>query len=127
MDHKGLVREVAERTGLAREESADIIWAVLEGLADQLSHGEARRLASEFPDMSALLQARRRRRKEAHTVRLHHFLLGDVARRTGLTYEDARAGAGAVLAALRETLSVEEYRHLTAQLPGEYAGLVEAA
>jgi len=126
MDHKGLVREVAERTGLAREESADITWAVLEGLADQLSHGEARRLAIELPHMSALLQARRRRRKEAHPVRLHHFV-GDVARRTGLTYEDARAGAGAVLAALRETLSVEEYRHLTAQLPGEYAGLVEAA
>src|SRR5215470_12301836 len=64
MDHKGLAREVAERTGLSREESADITWAVLEGLADQLSEGEARRLAAELPDLAEQLHARRRRRKE---------------------------------------------------------------
>lgn len=126
MDHKGLAREVAERTGLSREESADITWAVLEGLADQLSEGEARRLATGLPDLAEQLQARRRRRKEAHPVRLHDFL-GQVARRTGLSSEDARSGAGAVLTALHGTLSADEYRHLTGQLPAEYAGLVEAA
>ncbi len=126
MDHRGLAREVAERTGLSREESADITWAALEGLADQLSEGEARRLATELPDLAEQLRARRRRRKEAHPVRLHDFL-GQLASRTGLTSEDARSGAGAVLAALHETLSEEEYRHLTGQLPAEYAGLVEAA
>jgi uncharacterized protein (DUF2267 family) len=126
MDHKGLARDVAERTRLSREESADITWAVLEGLADQLSEGEARRLAAEIPDLAGKLQARRRRRKEARPVRLHDFL-GQVARRTGLTEDDARAGAGAVLAALRETLTQEEYSHLTGQLPAEYTGLVEAA
>lgn len=126
MDHKGLAREVAERTGLSREESADVTWAVLEGLADQLSEGEAKRLAAELPDLAEQLTARRRRRTEAHPVRLHDFL-GQVARRTGLTEEDARAGAAGVLAALRETLNEEEYRHLTGQLPAEYTGLVEAA
>jgi len=126
MDHKGLAREVAERTGLSREESADVTWAVLEGLAGQLSEGEAKRLAAELPDLAEQLKARRRRRKEAHPVRLHDFL-GQVARRTGLTQEDARAGAAGVLAALRETLNEEEYRHLTGQLPAEYTGLVEAA
>jgi len=49
MDQKGLIRAVAERTGLSREESADISRAVLEGLADQLSDGEARRLAADLP------------------------------------------------------------------------------
>lgn len=126
MDNRGLAREVAERTGLSREESADITWAVLEGLASQLSAGEAKRLAAELPGLAEQLQARRRRRKEAHPVRLHDFL-GQVARRTGLTSADARSGAAAVLAALRETLSGEEYRHLTGQLPAEYTGLVEAA
>jgi uncharacterized protein (DUF2267 family) len=60
MDQKGLIRAVAERTGLSREESADISRAVLEGLADQLSGGEARRLAADLPDLAEQLQARRR-------------------------------------------------------------------
>jgi uncharacterized protein (DUF2267 family) len=126
MDHKGLAREVAERTGLSREESADVTWAVLEGLAQQLSEGEAKRLAAELPDLAEQLKPRRRRRKEAHPVRLHDFL-GQVARRTGLTEEEARAGAAGVLAALRDTLNEEEYRHLTGQLRAEYTGLVKAA
>jgi uncharacterized protein (DUF2267 family) len=125
MDHKGLIGAVAERTRLSREESADITWAVLEGLADQLSEGEARRLAADLPDLAKQLQARRRRKKEAHPVRLHDFIT-QVSERTGLTDEEARAGAGAVLAVLREALSEEEYRHLTGQLPAEYTRLVQA-
>jgi uncharacterized protein (DUF2267 family) len=125
MDHKGLIGAVAERTRLSREESADITWAVLEGLADQLSEGEARRLAADLPDLAKQLQARRRRKKEAHPVRLRDFVT-QVSERTGLTDEEARAGAGAVLAVLRDALSEEEYRHLTGQLPAEYTRLVQA-
>lgn len=126
MDQKGLVRAVAERTRLSREESADITRATLEGLADQLSEGEARRLATDLPGLAERLQAPRRRRKGAHPVRVHDFIR-QVSERTGLTNEDARAGAGAVLAALREALSEEEYHHLIGQLPAEYTGLMEAA
>jgi uncharacterized protein (DUF2267 family) len=126
MDHKGLIRAVAERTRLSREESADLTRAVLERLADQLSEGEARRLAADLPGLAEQLQARRRRRKEAHPVRLHDFI-GQVSKRTGLTDEEVRAGAGAVLAVLREALGEQEYRHLIGQLPAEYTGLVEAA
>jgi uncharacterized protein (DUF2267 family) len=126
MDHKALIGAVAERTRLSREESADITRAVLEGLADQLSGGEARRLAEDLPGLARQLQARRRRKKEAHPVRLHDFIR-QVSERTGLTDEEARAGAGAVLAVLGEALSEEEYRHLTGQLPAEYKWLVQAA
>jgi uncharacterized protein (DUF2267 family) len=126
MDHKGLIAAVAERTRLSREESADITRAVLEGLADQLSEGEARRLAADLPDLSEQLRARRRRKKEAHPFSLHDFIR-QVSERTGLTDEEARAGARAVLAELRKALSEEEYRHLTGQLPAEYARLVRAA
>ena len=126
MDQKKLVRAVAERTGLSREESADITWAVLEGLTDQLSEGEARRLATDLPFPAEQLQAPRRRRKGAHPVRVHDFIR-QVSQRTGLTNEEARAGAGAVLATLRETLGEEEYRHLIGQLPASYTALVEAA
>jgi uncharacterized protein (DUF2267 family) len=127
MDQKGLVRAVAERTSLSRQESADITRAVLEGLADQLSEGEARRLATDLPDpLAEQLQAPRRRRKGAHPVGVDDFIR-QVSERTGLTDEDARAGTGAVLAALREALSEEDYRHLIGQLPAGYTGLVEAA
>jgi uncharacterized protein (DUF2267 family) len=52
VDEKRLVRAVAERTWLSTEESADITRAVVQGLAGQLSEGEARRLAGDLPSRS---------------------------------------------------------------------------
>lgn len=64
LDQKELVRAVTDRTGLSHEESADTTRAVLEGLAGQLSEGEARRLATDLPDpLAEQLRAPRRRRK----------------------------------------------------------------
>ena len=127
MDQKGIVRAVAARTSLSREESADITRAVLAGLADQLSEGEARRLATDLPGpLAEPLQVARRRRKGAHPVRVGDFIR-QVSARTGLTEDDARAGIAAVFAVLREALSEEDYNHLIGQLPAGYTGLVEAA
>jgi uncharacterized protein (DUF2267 family) len=127
MDQKELVHAVAERTKLSREESADITRAVLEGLADQLSEGEARRLAADLPDMlSRLLPAPRRRRKGAHPVTVSDFVRR-ISVRTGLTDDDARVGTAAVLAAMRDRLSEEDYRHVVGQLPAGYSELVAAA
>ena len=122
MGQKGIFRAVADRTGFSREEAADITRAVLEGLGDQLSDGEARRLAADLPDLAEQVTVRRRRRKEAHPVRLVEFIR-QLSQRTGITEDDARAGAAAVLAVLREALGADGYRHLTGQLPDEYAGL----
>jgi uncharacterized protein (DUF2267 family) len=72
------------------------------------------------------LQAPRRKKKEARPVRVHDFIR-QVSKHTGLTSDDARAGTAAVLAALRDSLSEEDYRHVIGQLPAEYTGLVEAA
>ena len=94
---------------------------MLERLADQLSEGEARRLALDLPDVVAPQQVPRRRRKGAHPVRVTDFVR-QVSERTGLTDEEARAGAGAVLAVLREALGEEEYRHLIGQLPRSTPG-----
>ena len=127
MDEKGLTRAVAERTRLSREESADITRAVLEGLAGQLSEGEARRLATDIPGaLAEQLPAPRRRRKGAHPVGVDDFIR-QVSEHTGLTYEEAHAGTGAVVAALREALGEKEYHHLIGQLPAEYTRLAEAA
>lgn len=126
MDQKGIFRAVADRTGFSREESADITRAVLEGLGDQLSDGEARRLAADLPDLAGQVTVRRRRRKEAHPVPLAEFIR-KLSQRTGMNQDDARAGAAAVLAVLRETLGEDGYRHLTGQLPTAYAELVQPA
>jgi uncharacterized protein (DUF2267 family) len=125
MDQRGFARSVAERTGLSREESADVTWAVLEGLADQLSEGEARRLATAFPEVGEDLQARRRPKKEAKPIRLQDFFR-QIGERTGLNDNDVRAGSGAVLAELRQAAGEEEYGHLVGQLPAEYADLAGA-
>ena len=50
-----------------------------------------------------------------------------MAERTGLTEDEARAGTGAVLATLRETISDDDYRHLIGQLPAGYSALAEPA
>ncbi|HUZ53987.1 MAG TPA: DUF2267 domain-containing protein [Streptosporangiaceae bacterium] len=127
MDQKGLVRAVAERTTLSREESADITRAVLEGLAGQLSEGEARRLAADLPDpLAEHMRAPRRRRKGAHPVAVSDFIR-QVSERTGLTDEDTHAGTGAVLTTLRDSLSEDDYRHLIGQLPAGYTALAETA
>jgi uncharacterized protein (DUF2267 family) len=126
MGQKGIFRAVADRTGFSREEAADITRAALEGLGDQLSDGEARRLAEDLPGLAEQVTVRRRRRKEAHPVRLVDFIR-QLGQRTGMSEDDARAGAAAVLAVLRDELSADGYRHLTGQLPDEYAGLVESA
>jgi uncharacterized protein (DUF2267 family) len=126
MDVTELARDVAERTGLSREESADIVRAVLEGVSDQLSDGEARHLAVEVSEpLAAELAARPRHRTEAHPVSVDDFVR-QVSARTGQPDREARAGVGAVLATMRQTLSDEDYGHLMGQLPSAYAELAQA-
>lgn len=126
MDLSELARAVAERTGLSREESADISRAVLEGLADQISSGEAKHLASDLPEpLAAEVAARRRHRSEAHPVAVLDFVR-QVSARTGQPEHEARAGTGALLATLREEMTEADYAHLTGQLPAGYTSLAAA-
>jgi uncharacterized protein (DUF2267 family) len=126
MDLTETARAVAERTGLSREESADITRSVLDGLAGQVSAGEARHLATDLPEpLAAEVTAQRRRRTEAHPVSIDDFVR-QVGTRTGQPERDARAGTAAVLATLRDRLTSEDYRHLMAQLPAGYSGLAAA-
>jgi len=126
MDLRDLARGVAERTGLSREESADISRAVLEGLAAQLSEGEAKHLASDLPDPPAgEMDTARRRRQGAHPVPVLDFIR-QVGSRTGLPESEARAGTSAVLAELSGSLSAQDYGHLMGQLPAAYGELASA-
>jgi uncharacterized protein (DUF2267 family) len=126
MELRELARGVAERTGLSREESADISRAVLEGLAAQLSEGEAKHLAVDMPDqLAGEMDAERRRRQGAHPVPVLEFIR-QIGARTGLPESEARTGTGAVLAALSGSLGSEEYSHMMGQLPAAYRELAAA-
>ena len=127
MGQNEFARAVAERSGLSREEAADLTRAVLEAFAGQLSNGEARRLAMEFPDSVAEpwpLSARHR--TGAHPVPVEEFVR-KVSGRTGLTAEETRSGTGAVLVTFREQLGEDAYRHLVGQLPAAYVELAGSA
>jgi uncharacterized protein (DUF2267 family) len=127
MGRSELARAVAERSGLSREESADLTRAVLEALAGQLSKGEARRLAMEFPDfVGEPWPLSAKHRSGAHPVPVAEFVR-QVSGRTGLTAEETRTGTGAVLDVLREWLGQDGYRHLIGQLPATYLELAESA
>jgi uncharacterized protein (DUF2267 family) len=122
MELRELARGVADRTGLSREESADISRAVLEGLAAQLSEGEARHLAVDMP---AAVDTERRRRQGAHPIPVLDFIR-QVGSRTGLPESEARAGTGAVLAELSGSLTAADYGHVMGQLPAAYQELAAA-
>jgi len=127
MGRSELARAVAERSGLSREESADLARAVLEAFAGQVSNGEARRLAMEFPDyVGQPWPLSAKHRKGAHPVPLDEFVR-QVSGRTGLTPRETRTGTGAVLGTLRERLGEDGYRHLVGQLPSAYVELAEPA
>jgi uncharacterized protein (DUF2267 family) len=61
MDQKELACAVAERSGLSREESADLSRAVLEAIAGQLRTARPGRLATELPGAGDQWQPRRHR------------------------------------------------------------------
>jgi uncharacterized protein (DUF2267 family) len=127
MELRELARAVAERTGLSREESADITRAVVEGLAAQLSEGEAKHLAVDMPEqLAGEFDSSRRRRQGAHPVPALDFIR-QVSTHTGLPENEARSGTGAVLAVLSESLSEQDYGHLMGQLPAAYGELVATA
>ncbi|MFC9960941.1 DUF2267 domain-containing protein [Streptomyces nigra] len=125
MDEREFVRTVAERTGLGREEAADLTRATLETLAHRLSPGEARDLIIELPE--GLADAVRR----GTTDRIERFGHTDsvqrVAQRTMLKEEEADQGVRTVLAVLREAISEKEFTDLMSQLGTDFSQAVESA
>ncbi|MFE0403177.1 DUF2267 domain-containing protein [Streptomyces nigra] len=125
MDEREFVRTVAERTGLGREEAADLTRATLETLAHRLSPGEARDLVTELPE--GLADAVRR----GTTDRIERFGHTDsvqrVAQRTMLKEEEADRGVRTVLAVLREAISEKEFTDLMSQLGTDFSQAVESS
>ncbi|WP_458248417.1 DUF2267 domain-containing protein [Streptomyces sp. MAI_2237] len=125
MDEQAFIRTVAERTGLSRQEAADLTRATLETLAHRLSSGEARHLITELPQ--GLAEAVR----QGATDRIERFGHADtvrrVAERTMLKEEEADRGVRYVLAVLREAVSEKEFNDLMSQLGTDFSQAVESA
>ncbi|MFB6440765.1 DUF2267 domain-containing protein [Streptomyces sp. NPDC056411] len=122
MDDKAFFRAVAERSGLSRQEAADLTRATLETLALRLSDGEVRDLTPELP---ASLRDSLQWGKGEMKIFGPDASIRRVCQRTGLTAPEATRGVRAVLSTLQEAVSAKEFAHAMSQLGKEYAQLLE--
>jgi uncharacterized protein (DUF2267 family) len=117
-------QKVAERSQLSKEEATDLTRAVLETLALRLSPGEAHDLAAQLADPLA-------EPVEAKATGPERFRLPELIRRvsarTGLNEAETTAGVRAVLITLREAIDANEFDDVMAQLPNDFAQLLEQA
>jgi uncharacterized protein (DUF2267 family) len=125
VEYKQFVQAVQDRTGLSRQESADLTRATLECLAERLSGGEAIQLAMQLPDgLREYLTGTKK--TQAERFGLDEFIR-KVSEHTGLTTEETTRGVGAVLATLREAVTASEFEDVMSQLPGDFGELVRTA
>ncbi|TQS15683.1 DUF2267 domain-containing protein [Microbispora hainanensis] len=116
VEHREFFGRVAERSGLSREEAADLTRATLELLGDQLSATEAQHLALELPEPL---------RESIHIgdpIQRFGFreFVARISKRTGLTEEETRGGIRAVLLTLRDAVPDETFDQAISQLPAEF-------
>ncbi|MCW2697289.1 MAG: hypothetical protein JWR62_2374 [Modestobacter sp.] len=124
MDEKTFLTAVAERAGLSKGEAADLTRATLAEIAGQISGGELQRLAAVLPDW--LGPHVPRHDGQAHPKPVSEAVSG-LSRRTGLTEEETRRGARAVLAVLSEAMGARQLEHALSMLPLEYRRMSRSA
>jgi uncharacterized protein (DUF2267 family) len=124
MDFKEFTHTVAERSGLSREEAADLTRASLGQLAERLSGGEARALAVFLPEPMA--ECLRGKGMAAEKFGLDEFVKR-VSGHTGLTVRETTGGVRAVFRTLGDAAPSEEFSQAMAQLPAEFRTMLEPA
>jgi uncharacterized protein (DUF2267 family) len=122
VDEREFFRSVAERTGLSREEAADLTRAALQALAQRLSEGTVRELVVHLPDRLGD-EVRGVRGKPSRRSGLADAEK-QISDRTGLRSDEVHAGFAAVLATMRETMSTDVLDEALTQLPSEFRDLV---
>jgi uncharacterized protein (DUF2267 family) len=119
---------VADRAGLDSERARHAAEAVLETLGERIAGGEVEDLAAQLPaDLRpALERGNARTGGKAQRMSLPDFL-SRVAEREGVSPEEAREHAYAVLTTLRAAISEKEFDDLLAELPDQYRELLRSA
>lgn len=116
------VEAVSRRSELPTDLAATLSRAVLQTLADRVTGGESGDLAAQLPDeLSGYLTAPA---EEPATGGAVTFVYR-VADRAAVDPAVAEAGIRAVLATLRETVTVDEFHDLVAQLPKGFDAMVD--
>jgi uncharacterized protein (DUF2267 family) len=115
------VQRVGRRAALGAPEAHRASEAVLETLAERIAGGEVDDLAEQLPPelRQPLERGRARTGGKARRMSLDEFV-ESIAEREGVGYEQALDHARAVFAALRETLTDNEFSDLLAELPRGY-------
>jgi uncharacterized protein (DUF2267 family) len=123
MDYDTFTRTAAERAGMTSDAMDLIERATLQTLAERISGGEARDLASQLP--KPLQQELMGVDEPAEPFGVDEFVRR-VAVRAGVTRNEAWTGAAAALNTLRDAVTPGEFDDVLSQLPKEYRELVAA-
>ena len=134
MDHDTFIELVRQRAGVPASRRLDgmpmtdtematsLTRATLQVLAQRISGGEARDIALQLPpDLDQALQPEH---EHAEPFDLEVFVQR-VADRAFVDYDAALAGVRAVFQTLREAVTGDEFEDVLAQLPREYAALLD--
>jgi uncharacterized protein (DUF2267 family) len=124
MKFEEFVDEVADQTGMSRDDAESLVRATLRTLAERLSGGEAEDLRAQLPKQ---LQAELiPPQEEAQGFDVEEFAQR-VAARSGTDEAVAGAGVVAVLSVIRDAVSPGEFDDVLSQLGRDFAELVDAA
>jgi uncharacterized protein (DUF2267 family) len=121
-DYERFISTVQQAAGVGREQAERASQATLQTLAERIAEGEARDLALELPpELAPFLGSK----GPAERFDVDEFLRR-IAEREGVDLDSAERHAGAVFAALGQTLSAKELADLEAELPKDFAPLLPA-
>ncbi|MET8089777.1 DUF2267 domain-containing protein [Micromonospora sp. NPDC005220] len=121
MNYAEFLEAVGKRARMPATEAANVVGATLTTLAEGVSGGEARHLATQVPE-----ELRGYLHKDvdfAERIDLVEFL-NEVGVRAGTDDERTAEGARAVLMTLREAVSAEDLENLESELPKDFRRLL---
>ncbi|SCF18767.1 Uncharacterized conserved protein, DUF2267 family [Micromonospora purpureochromogenes] len=117
MNHAEFIQAVASRPGVLPSQAEPVTRATLEALAERISGGQARDLASQLPEELRVYVS------APHDNPIPFGLAEFFERiqaRAAVDLQAATDGARAVLDTLRAAVSEKEYGDFVAQLPKEF-------
>ncbi|SCF19486.1 Uncharacterized conserved protein, DUF2267 family [Micromonospora purpureochromogenes] len=121
MNYAEFLEAVGKRAEMPAAEAANVVGATLTTLAERVSGGEARHLATQLPE-----ELRGYLYKDvdfAEQLDLVEFL-NEVGVRAGTDGDRSAEAARAVLTTLREAVSAEDLKNLESELPKDVRRLL---
>jgi uncharacterized protein (DUF2267 family) len=120
VNYDKFIETVSGRVKLPYDQAESITYATLQTLAERISGGEARDLASQLP--KPLHDPLAKRQEVAEPFDVDEFL-NRVWQRSGLDAEQVTDGVRAVFATVRQAVTAGEFEDVMTQLPREFADL----